>query len=816
MAKRPPGGTAGSRALTKTRQAKPEIRLRTGRNTVPLYETGRLTAPVQGEEEQRVLTLAQAATQWTYIVRNRGRWSALPDLQKQQASDAAELLKGFGVKDSDLQEFASAQMVEVCVPWTENEADNWPARILPWEYVIASATQDLRGDNALAVIRHMECRGAAHPSKAAKKRVLFVASEPGPLKGWFQFGTERELVQYNLAGAGNEKNWQELHNPTAQELIDKLHDWKPDIVHFAGVDTHQALSMLAQIEKEDGRPFHDLWDSDPTKDPNDPARQVPVKDGYVLKGTTKMLNAVEAEQLANILRNENKDTGVSHPPRFVAFNFYNSAARVASLAVTRGVESAIGFQDRFDDDLAERFFAFLYRQIDWSDWNTAIAFRYAFERVRSQPLHQQGSGVVHWSTTPLLTDQARLNGINTKLKKIREDLEVLQPDKVTPDEVGKLVKVTVKPSAEINYSTLHNNRALFNKFTLAPISRTGGRNKPVHRILQDMTVTVSLDVGDGTATYRQTLDVEYPFKDLSSDIHLPLTSTLTRAVHESINTSMLVDIVWGKHVLYRDSLRIRLTPVDQWRDSDSDRRWLPSFVFPRDRAVSDLIDKAQRYVRVLRDDPAAGFDGYQSVNPAPPVSTEEVDLQVQAIWSAIVHEMGLTYINPPPGYSSTLDSQRLRTPSMVRDYHSGTCIDLALLFAACLELIDVYPVIFLLQGHAYPGYWRWDRYHEQFLQTRFDQVPGRPEGTEGAEGADVQDDTWFFKQDTCREIVRYIQEGKLVPLETVRLTENCGFWEAVEAGMENFADPGDFEAMVDIKLARDRLVTPLPILGEQA
>jgi hypothetical protein len=39
----------------------------------------------------------------------------------------------------------------------------------------------------------------------------------------------------------------------------------------------------------------------------------------------------------------------------------------------------------------------------------------------------------------------------------RAKREVLQPDKVAPAEVGKLVKVTVKPLAEINYLTLHNN-----------------------------------------------------------------------------------------------------------------------------------------------------------------------------------------------------------------------------------------------------------------------------------------------------------------------------------------------------------------------
>ena len=67
-------------------------------------------------------------------------------------------------------------------------------------------------------------------------------------------------------------------------------------------------------------------------------------------------------------------------------------------------------------------------------------------------------------------------------------------------------------------------------------------------------------------------------------------------------------MTWGEHVLWRSTIPVRLIPVDQWRDSDDDRKWLPSFVFPRDPAIVRLVDTAQRYVRVLRDDPAAGFD----------------------------------------------------------------------------------------------------------------------------------------------------------------------------------------------------------------
>ena len=70
---------------------------------------------------------------------------------------------------------------------------------------------------------------------------------------------------------------------------------------------------------------------------------------------------------------------------------------------------------------------------------------------------------------------------------------------------------------------------------------------------------------------------------------------------------------------------------------------------------------------------------------------------------------------PGGGLRRRLDSQRLRMPSTVRSHQAGTCIDLALLFAACLELVDIYPVIFLLKGHALPGWWRHPDYRDEYF-----------------------------------------------------------------------------------------------------
>ena len=385
---------------------------------------------------------------------------------------------------------------------------------------------------------------------------------------------------------------------------------------------------------------------------------------------------------------------------------------------------------------------------------------------------------------------------------------MFEPSSISTKPITEWISVDLQECSDLNYSMLHNRRPLFDKF-LIRVKKPG--------TLRDVRLRVSLSTGNETAHYDRLLDVTYPFVDVNQAIHVPLTSSITRSVRESVRTSLFIEVLWGDRLVYRDTKRVRLTPVDQWRDSDDDRKWLPSFIFPRDPAVTRLVDLAQRYVRTLRDDPAAGFDGYQSININQKKTLTAVDLQVQAIWSAIVHEMRLGYINPPPSYSSDLDLQRLRTPWMIERDHSGTCIDLALFFAACLELVDIYPVIFLLEGHAFPGYWRASEYHEEFREARPEGIREIVRATAEATGVfGAQREPWYLGKPTYREIVQFVNAEKLVPIESARLTEYSGFAEAIGAGRENLDTAREFHSMIDIAIAREEQVTPLPILGEQS
>jgi hypothetical protein len=141
----------------------------------------------------------------------------------------------------------------------------------------------------------------------------------------------------------------------------------------------------------------------------------------------------------------------------------------------------------------------------------------------------------------------------------------------------------------------------------------------------------------------------------------------------------------------------------------------------------------------------------------------------------------------------------------------GTCIDLALLLAACLEYVDIYPVLFLLSGHAFMGYFTSTTVHDEFgqlFQSYFRiPIPWKERG-----GMPPQ--PWILEKDARRDILDVVRTGGLVPLETTFLCSERGFFDAAQQGRKNLTDPNRFESVFDVRRARENHVVPLPIGGK--
>lgn len=87
----------------------------------------------------------------------------------------------------------------------------------------------------------------------------------------------------------------------------------------------------------------------------------------------------------------------------------------------------------------------------------------------------------------------------------------------------------------------------------------------------------------------------------------------------------------------------------------------------------------------------------------------EIVKECEAIYKAL-HNEAIVYQNPPanslyfdPEDVSKGMAQRVRMPDEVLRDHKGTCLDLAILYCACLEEVGLHSILVFIEGHAFAG-----------------------------------------------------------------------------------------------------------------
>jgi len=735
------------------------------------------------------------------MLRGRRKWLDVPGTRTDVHEFCSVVLENLGLPRSLLSAVAVAETIQLTFH------GNLPPEAFefPWEFTLAEATRPHRARAAyrpgrsFLILRHYEedQPAATPPSDAAPTSLLVVQSAPGPIGAEYSFSSECRLVQSALAFGDDEP----LTDPDRQTLQSRVVEIRPDVVHLTGVDARQGRVLLGA--------------ADPSASPSGP-------DGmYFHEGGQPTV--LSYDDLAAVLT-------AGGLPHLVSFNIYNSSVGALEV-VKRGAGAAIGFQGDVDDLVAEQFFANFYSHWRRSGWCLLDAYLGAWASLAAYSDKVRGTGIVLWSRQPLVeprkpqtrafrgTGTGRGTGTATGAGTGAGVFTgtVATTATVTPPAVAvnaaDHIDVDYVHPTELNYSLLHNNANIVPKLVIR-------RQKPGP--YSNIGVEVRLSAGVRDALYRVTLrlDDREPRIDLHDKVRVPLTSELIRTLGESLFSTIYLKVHWDTRVLREETHRVAFMPVDEWKYDDTNARWLPSFVFPRDPAVRDVIAAAQRYLVALRDDSGAGFDGYQSDEPSGTTISaraRNIDAQVQAIWWALVHDYALGYINPPPNYSD--DAQRLRRPSEIIQGRRGTCIDLALLLASCLEWVEIHPVIFMLNDHAFPGYWRNEESHKRFGQLQLLAATTAPDaGAADAETAkaritdrDAHNDPWMIGRAAFGEISKLVADGHLVPLESVALTSRGSFWASVEEGVGNLRSKRQFHSLFDLRTARNNKVTPLPI-----
>lgn len=173
---------------------------------------------------------------------------------------------------------------------------------------------------------------------------------------------------------------------------------------------------------------------------------------------------------------------------------------------------------------------------------------------------------------------------------------------------------------------------------------------------------------------------------LSPEYLLSLTERLVAAVHISVTA--------GETRLFSADEEITLLACDEWPGLCYMPELIAAFVTPNHPQVAALTAKAAVYLSKWTGDPA--FTGYQTKNP------NVVKSQIAAVYAALQEE-SLAYIVPPASYEAV--GQRVRMAQTVTAQKGGTCLDLAVLFASCLEAVGLHPLLVFTKGHAFAGCW---------------------------------------------------------------------------------------------------------------
>jgi len=700
------------------------------------------------------------AMKWKYLVGIQERWKRDPAKMIEQARNEWIIVS----RCPDLESFlTNSKLVEVNIPFT-SESEDWEGRLAPWEYVLSTVGYRKGRVEPLIIIRHLDIEPSPRLSNvSAKPKVLYVESAPGILEEEYEFGAERKIFKSIF------DHTEFIKNPTKAELASKIKEYQPEIIHLTGIDNHEAYEILKELDKVPA-----TWSS---------------KDGMVLADSRGEPNPVDAEELADILNCGRVK------PAMVTTNLYHSASRICALTVAKGTRHSIGFLDTIGDAAGEflfrEFYSLLAGKKGQNSATVLDSFISTLNILLGSSSKVKGSGIVLWSAESLIKkhSQDKLKTFNTERDKLKNKPLKLQPGVVE-------LEFDIKPRKRLNYSLLHNYSIIENHESGGGLFEKFRINKNCLGIVKQVTIQVNLFLGTENHPFKTSIDITDEPNPLEGKIQIPLISKLIRSVSEPLRTTMAVEISWDNKIIKHETYPVTLLPTDEWTDTEEDRVWLPSFIFPRDSFVTRILSRAQKHLATLEDDLTAAFDGYQRVYPEDPDTLEYADTQVRAIWAAIVNDFGIKYINPPPTYTEF--GQRLRTPSQIEAEGKGTCIDLALLLAACLEYIDIYPVIFLTRGHAFAGYWKSSEYHYKYMS--------------GAEGDGIENEKIHEEKDTRNDW--HVEMEHLIPLETTVITDTGKFSEALDQGKLNFFNSKKSPIIIDIKSERKKSITPLPIIEE--
>jgi len=295
--------------------------------------------------------------------------------------------------------------------------------------------------------------------------------------------------------------------------------------------------------------------------------------------------------------------------------------------------------------------------------------------------------------------------------------------------------------------------------------------------LEDLEVRLWIGGGLSHGVRLRLAGVEAGACRVLDQVDLRVDPELLRSQRERERALLHVELRQGEKVLLRRESEIQVLAPNEWGGLQVLPEILAAFVLPNDPAVERILARARL---ILRETTGSGdLCGYQREDP------ERVRAVATAVFRAL-RELDIGYVTPPASFEA--EGQKVRTPARILENRLATCLDLSLLFAACLEQCGLHPLIVLTEGHAFAGCWTEDcSFQEPCI-------------------------------DDAARLRKLINLSRLTAFETTLATTDspASFEEACAAGLRRLERNEEFLCAIDVRAARKLSIRPLSLREEEA
>ncbi len=267
--------------------------------------------------------------------------------------------------------------------------------------------------------------------------------------------------------------------------------------------------------------------------------------------------------------------------------------------------------------------------------------------------------------------------------------------------------------------------------------------------------------------------------------HLPANKTITisrpklllngeylAGMTEKVTGVLRIDLKTSEKVLVSDYVETTVLAFDEWHGIGLYPELLSAFVTPNHPELARIIARATEFLGKWTGN--TSMDGYQSQD------LNRVLSQAAAIFTAI-KEQAVAYVVPPASFERI--GQRVRLCDQVLQQKLGTCLDLTLLYASCLEAVGLHPLLITTVGHIFTGVWLEERMFPEC----------------------VQDDVSLI----TKRLASGVNEIAVVETTCVTTGKDRSFDDARAIGEQNLTTQ-QVEYIIDVHRARMSHISPLP------